>query len=1652
MPDSGLTTPKEEDKRKRIDQIIELLEDQKIRDGRKIMRRPAGQAMDAPLIPYIIAEDLKRKEEERQRERSKYEKPDPDLTRMRHQLRGPYFTQDLPELTGEAKKRAEEKEEIEAGDVSTEPYEGQSAWESFLDMGITATRAVKKTAGLDYLFELIAPEEEAELYASEFRKGTGGVAGLKAGLQAQKFLPHPVLKAAAPVIGTIGGAIIGKAAGGETLTPGEYFEMGTYGAGYGTMLTQVKNLGVAGRMILGGAEAGTIGYVARQGRSLIDEGKVLPLSDQWKALALEVGLGAAIGPFIKMKPGNEIHARYTAKNKEVSDLFSNRIDLLRRQLKKPYGSKFKTPQAREDGHKLLKTLNDDIKLIESMPEVLFDLGKNPELTGRLIFLIKQQRGARLRRGKGVKVDGDEAFIDSINFLNALGSERYLAELLKLRPKKADASQTKESYEGGIPMFWPKDVSIADKIAETWRFFDASDMPKGKLGTLMSAVTFGNLKRVYHGTADVFERWARESGAGENHFGDKMANALHNAVSSGDNYSGQILELALSKANKLDYNTWRTRKETEIANQEYSDYMRLRHSREGGVLGDSIDTVTGQPRDVSEGMVRKGVPGDMGTKEGGHVPLRPGEDPSVTSGEVGENMRIARSREAYNNSSPMGKALIEGWNDASSVIGAKMKDLEIVVVGAGGTARLANVKEGYFPTRLHEDFERALKNIKKKNADGSLKYDKELTVLRKEWGVATNEELRHKYKDYLKSQEVGNPYGSDTGELFSHLERAKTSKDYPAELRDWGPDVGTLYLDLAARRIAEVEQFGQMYKAGGKATGDRVGSVKSNPDYIFNRGYENMDESTRAFIDLTHSAVFGVQKSRGLKYINRGLTIGMIGNQFSALKNLTGMFKTWTVVENKSMAKALGLQVVDQLDQIAQKVRGSKAERPNTALARIIGTTRNDIGQLSQMIDDAQVGITKRPFDITGGVLKVFGFTPAENFVRRQATQAFEFERAAFLQKYDDNPEAERLVKAIWDLHHNPKSKELQDAVESFIGPGLSLSKRPERVLKNRALAVHARFLTKMGINMNKMAEERFAHVMGHRTEVPLTPKTAPETMRFIQRAVHEVQGGYKYNQLPVFMQEQHYRIFTKFMSWSMQMQRHFERNVLSEAREGNLRPLAKYIAGGQIAGESLGHVASWFGRDRDDASWAEIKAVMKEADAWETFKMLAIRGANNLMLGGQWDLFGDMVGGKALRMHKTGKLDKVGVPALDWWQLMNDALERRFHQGGDNAQLAKDLGRLASGVHRTTQLLTESGALGERKKEWQEFESLERQMKGFARTWESTDYVRGGLGKGRSATPGEFVLPKYHGFKRDLRRALIFGEVEEAKRLAEEHIWDKIDDEEWIKGAYDKLWKELTPSVRAAQPLKMGRRYSKENQESMIKFMERRNWPGREELLAHQDRYIRTAVAAGLLPPEEEPSIIETESEKAKRVNDLVKVFTDVWYEKREGKMDPQMIVKAANKAFGWEQYANMVRHTEPIPTDVKAHDPDDPDKVRPRPDFEIGGKRGWPYSKQDWQKTRLGQDYSDKALSIVMGRIHEKIRNKKLSGLWLEPEFMGIPSDIGRANYIQKRWDELGINEASRKKYMDDLQKLGLSGYIQWLREEKRQREEKKKQKKLDE
>ena len=89
--------------------------------------------------------------------------------------------------------------------------------------------------------------------------------------------------------------------------------------------------------------------------------------------------------------------------------------------------------------------------------------------------------------------------------------------------------------------------------------------------------------------------------------------------------------------------------------------------------------------------------------------------------------------------------------------------------------------------------------------------------------------------------------------------------------------------------------------------------------------------------------------------------------------------------------------------------------------------------------------------------------------------------------------------------------------------------------KAKNLASAQRFANSNNIDLSKVANERFANVMGKKTEVPFNPEAHEETRRLLQSWTKETQGGYRFDQLPLFMQDDFWRTVFKFQNWGQQM-------------------------------------------------------------------------------------------------------------------------------------------------------------------------------------------------------------------------------------------------------------------------------------------------------------------------------------------------------------------------------------------------------------------------------------------------------------------------------------------------------------------------------------
>ena len=128
-----------------------------------------------------------------------------------------------------------------------------------------------------------------------------------------------------------------------------------------------------------------------------------------------------------------------------------------------------------------------------------------------------------------------------------------------------------------------------------------------------------------------------------------------------------------------------------------------------------------------------------------------------------------------------------------------------------------------------------------------------------------------------------------------------------------------------------------------------------------------------------------------------------------------------------------------------------------------------------------------------------------------------------------------------------------------------------------------------------------------------------ETSKFIRKAVKEVQGGYRFNQLPAFMNNPAGKFIFKFGAYGMQVSRAIRRNVVGEAKAGNFTPLLRLMATVAGSGEMLYWLReTLFGKAIPHASLKEI--MFGENRTSKLFQRLL----NDVFYAGTLGIIGDL--------------------------------------------------------------------------------------------------------------------------------------------------------------------------------------------------------------------------------------------------------------------------------------------------------------------------------------------------------------------------------------------------------------------------------------------
>lgn len=195
-------------------------------------------------------------------------------------------------------------------------------------------------------------------------------------------------------------------------------------------------------------------------------------------------------------------------------------------------------------------------------------------------------------------------------------------------------------------------------------------------------------------------------------------------------------------------------------------------------------------------------------------------------------------------------------------------------------------------------------------------------------------------------------------------------------------------------------------------------------------------------------------------------------------------------------------------------------------------------------------------------------------------------------------------------------------------------------------------------------------------------KTGYETRKFIRKIINEQQGGYKFNQVPLWASTPTGRFFYQFGRWGTQRAKNIRDNILKPAFMGtettvggktfkvrDFKPLLRLGAGIIGTGEAYALLAQGlFGRDRRDESISEIVSAGKESGQ----KMMGLIGnrlLNDTIMSGMLGIYGQPL--DWIKAAKDGSRLKnpaeppggVGVRALS--QLAQDYYDQGEVTRGD---------------------------------------------------------------------------------------------------------------------------------------------------------------------------------------------------------------------------------------------------------------------------------------------------------------------------------------------------------------------------------------------------
>lgn len=356
-------------------------------------------------------------------------------------------------------------------------------------------------------------------------------------------------------------------------------------------------------------------------------------------------------------------------------------------------------------------------------------------------------------------------------------------------------------------------------------------------------------------------------------------------------------------------------------------------------------------------------------------------------------------------------------------------------------------------------------------------------------------------------------------------------------------------------------------------------------------------------------------------------------------------------------------------------------------------------------------------------------------------------------------------------------------------------------------------------------------------------KTGAETRKFVRTLIRDTQGGYRFDQVPLWANSPVGRFFFQYLRWGTQRSRNIWKNgiqpLIGEEVQWHGKTMARRDAGpiikmglGAIAlGEAYALVSQgFFARDRKDATVQEITEALTE-DQKNAAVMMADRVINDIIMSGSLGIWTQPVDALKGMRDQSRLKNPAEPPAMATTKAVSQLAKNAFDQEGRVTN--KDLLQFVGGVVPGVKQLTDFGR-NIFDEPLYEAENDVRTLRGAATRWATANKIdvpkRSVSDIRKSANSPEYEA---------IHDALLVGDADRAKVLASKFTAGEKDK--------TKANAAVKNSIKARQPFRVG---PFTNGEYRTEFM---TWAAShlpkkdfEQAKRVQDRYEAAAKAASL--------------------------------------------------------------------------------------------------------------------------------------------------------------------------------------------------------------